>query len=609
MSNQSDGENSHSERDSTRDSREIQVPHTLPLSKQPDKGILKKKMPRSADDLMDLDSNGEEKRSSALEMIPLRSINRNSRLQERPISAENGELEHMLPQQPLSPHDYEDINDYVDPEGENEECLSCCSSDEKKDEDFLSGSDFDDDEDNTDAKDQETQTDQDSSSPVEVPRGLSTDSLEGAKSKIMKLKNINDLLRQIDEQFNSVLRQTNQGDLSPSNHSDELRGSETEADRQFPRNSFYKQSDIEEGYSPPHRSPVLSPTPGTQQESPRYSSDSPDALPSPGAGLSPILPTNPGDGPTPSTSGLKQHATSTPIPASQQPGNHLLPGPSSQGPSQPIIKVRPNPPPGGCINRTHPTRDSRPSSVRPPAPSAEYAKPVKSPKRGSPPSRLSPTGKRSPTGLQPATSTNRNTPPVSSGNVGHDSSPVSSINKNNSNMNNPGSFSSGRGSPARVESIANAIPYRGVKTSSPSTVPRSPPVVRHKTPETRPPGLHPDSDTKSPNPSTEGEEKCEQSGSTVPPSGSTPGKTSPKPPGLLHKLTHPSQFRKRATPSPNDGHSISEGYHSDKADPEDAIIVREIPGKKPTELPFLPNPSGAYTRAPGSPGSPEDINV
>lgn len=93
------------------------------------------------------------------------------------------------------------------------QCPSQCSCDsiEKK-----SLSDFDEDEPLSDgdelyARDVETQTDPESGMPTArrtMPRDTSSDSLGEAKNKIIKLKNINDLLRQIDEQFNNVLRQT-----------------------------------------------------------------------------------------------------------------------------------------------------------------------------------------------------------------------------------------------------------------------------------------------------------------------------------------------------------------------------------------------------------------
>jgi len=62
-------------------------------------------------------------------------------------------------------------------------------------------------------------------------------------SKLARLCNINELLRQIDEQFNSVLRATTvTADLSPTN-SEDFRGSETEADRAC--GEFYRQTDTE----------------------------------------------------------------------------------------------------------------------------------------------------------------------------------------------------------------------------------------------------------------------------------------------------------------------------------------------------------------------------
>ena len=75
----------------------------------------------------------------------------------------------------------------------------------------------------------ETQTDPES-------LASSVTSLFDPGEKMTRLCNINELLRQIDEQFNSVLRSASltlpdcTADLSPTN-SDDVRGSETEADR------------------------------------------------------------------------------------------------------------------------------------------------------------------------------------------------------------------------------------------------------------------------------------------------------------------------------------------------------------------------------------------
>jgi len=79
----------------------------------------------------------------------------------------------------------------------------------------------------------ETQTDPESMTS-------SMTSLFDPGEKMTRLCNINELLRQIDEQFNSVLRATSltlqdvPADLSPTN-SDDVRGSETEADRACPK--------------------------------------------------------------------------------------------------------------------------------------------------------------------------------------------------------------------------------------------------------------------------------------------------------------------------------------------------------------------------------------
>lgn len=72
----------------------------------------------------------------------------------------------------------------------------------------------------------ETQTD-----PESLASSLT--SVCDASDKMTRLCNINELLRQIDEQFNSVLHATSMSldtQLSPTN-SDDVRGSETEADR------------------------------------------------------------------------------------------------------------------------------------------------------------------------------------------------------------------------------------------------------------------------------------------------------------------------------------------------------------------------------------------
>jgi len=92
----------------------------------------------------------------------------------------------------------------------------------------------------------ETQTDPESLSSSVT--SLLDPSASAGNDKMTRLCNINELLRQIDEQFNSVLRSTSltltpdvtaadAPELSPTN-SDEPRGSETEADRACPSRSF-----------------------------------------------------------------------------------------------------------------------------------------------------------------------------------------------------------------------------------------------------------------------------------------------------------------------------------------------------------------------------------
>ena len=94
----------------------------------------------------------------------------------------------------------------------------------------------------------ETQTDPESMTS-------SITSLFDPGEKMTRLCNINELLRQIDEQFNSVLRATSltlpdvATELSPTN-SDDVRGSETEADRACPR--FFPQSGAVVIDSQPH---------------------------------------------------------------------------------------------------------------------------------------------------------------------------------------------------------------------------------------------------------------------------------------------------------------------------------------------------------------------
>lgn len=438
----SESEHSHKDRDST----EVKMSHTLPSRPPPEKGILKK-YPRSADDL---------ERSSLSEYEPLRHkrvpssprMGTKSRapyrypLPEIPrtADAESREMDCMLPKDdPIGFIDEDDMKG----DGASDENLSC-----------------------SECSDGEGSVHGQGAAKQSSPSRGSEDSIENTKNKIMKLKNINDLLKQIDEQFNSVLKQTTEdedGAPSPA-HSG---CSETEADRQFPRDSYYKQSDIENGYSPPHRSPVLSPN-QSQRGSSGDQVSSPDALPP----YSPIQL-------SPEGSSAPQRVMSP-----------------SRCPSSP-----PSVPHGGA---------RRKSSSKSP--------------RGSP--------------TQPDPS----------------ASPV-----------------------------VSAVPYRGIKTVS------SPPT-RHSPQDLKNPGS-PAPLSSSPSPKS--------------PKGIF-GRNSPK--SRTHALLDGYPFKKRGSP-PNDGFSNSEGYHSDKVECDDPIIIREIPLSKPAELRFTPDPSGAYTKAPGSPGSPEDIDV
>lgn len=104
-----------------------------------------------------------------------------------------------------------------------------------------------------DSRDQETQTDDvvtpESAAAVggvsSLARDESADSLQGTKNRINKLKNINDLLKQIDAQFNTVLQQTQNADLSPAS-SQATNCSETEADRQYGSQLFYRHGNAGE---------------------------------------------------------------------------------------------------------------------------------------------------------------------------------------------------------------------------------------------------------------------------------------------------------------------------------------------------------------------------
>ncbi|ELU17803.1 hypothetical protein CAPTEDRAFT_221935 [Capitella teleta] len=189
----SGSESEHSHRD--RDSVEIKLTQTLPITRPPpERGILKK-YPRSSDDLAETEPL-QRKRMPSSPRMGTRS---------------RGAYQVATPEVPST----DDPIEFIDDKGDGAS------------------------EDNMSSDDNETHAKEMVSSE---------DSIEGAKSKILKLKNINDLLKQIDDQFNSVLKQTEAPSPAHSGCS-----SEPEADRQFARDSFYKQSDNEDG--PPCEDP------------------------------------------------------------------------------------------------------------------------------------------------------------------------------------------------------------------------------------------------------------------------------------------------------------------------------------------------------------------
>ena len=139
---------------------------------------------------------------------------------------------HLGEREALVPKLYERIESA--PDFDNDSECTCSSIGERGSESDLDLSDLENDGGVNDSKDAETQTD-DVLTPdgacASLPLDKSVDSLQGTKNGIKKLKNINDLLKKIDEQFNTVLKQT-QNDLSPAS-SEETHCSDPEADRQF----------------------------------------------------------------------------------------------------------------------------------------------------------------------------------------------------------------------------------------------------------------------------------------------------------------------------------------------------------------------------------------
>ena len=479
--------------------------------------------------------------------------------------------------------DEEDCCSYSENGCDNfEVCSQCsCTSIEKKLS--LSGSevclsDLEYTEDYNDSKDVQTQTDE-LVSPSSVKSltssggGGGEDTLEGTKNRIKKLKNINDLLKQIDEQFNTVLKQTQQpSDCSPSPSEETNRHSETEADQEY-RDSYYKQSDNEEGTqtASSRSSYVSSCAPSVSKNGHRNSSrvcssniSSPDALPSPGCIVSPCGLGEKGqiddlaDG---YTVFLQRH--STPIN-----NKGKIPSPIEiQSPIGSDSKVKsPSSPRHSSPSRIPVLKSSRTGFN--PDKSSQKSSPVdQEPKSGGPqrtllssPSRI--LGKKQ-TGLNQFSS-----PWIPQGNGHGKTSPVSSPQ-----------------SPwGREDTLP--VPYRGAKTV-PGSIPSSPSKSKTKLDQTGTDRLSRSmSETAS---------KC---------SNNVPPKVPPR--GVLYQrqLTDPTLDGypiKRNCPT--DIHSLSEGYHSDRPDAEESVIVREIP-TKPSKL-YLKSPS----RNSKDVSSPEDIHV
>ena len=602
LGGQSETESEHSRGD--RDSTEVKVPQTLPLSQPPEKGILKKKYPHSLEDLTESSASERQPLHKSKESLHRSKENlHKSKEKKKRLTSSTGQLRSPLqlthdtswlrPLQeanrlkspaylefrsmvPLPPsRDVGTQGDMDEEEGIYEElCGSSCSSLDKKEYS---------DEDNEATGEQADSAKAFSEMSYEMPRDSSNDSLEGARNRIIKLKNINELLKQIDEQFNSVLQQTTQGDYSPTG-SEELRGSETEADRHYNRDSFYKQSDIEEGYSPPHRSPLLSPNPmGSDKRSSMVSTSdkrnsqltscsSPEPLPSPTGILSPIRHRSPPRFMSPIQEGMRLPSHSSPLSSpSQQSVN-------SQAQRRADIS--------GSPKRDSPARRSSPSRIpvrRGVSPSREG--------RGSRPGSTSPTecGGRV---CSPAGHRTRHT----SGSPGRHMTPTSSHT-------------------SLMEPPVTAVPYRGAKTGDTGSVPASPPVSRREdsalppSPQCQrahsidspPPGSphplhkpradHLGSPKRTPS-KVKGAEAANRHCSS--PEGNN-GKSSPAATGkagnpLLSEL-FPVQRRSLST----DGQSISEGYHSDRAD-SDSIIVRELPVERSDQLRATPHKRISYTK-------------
>ena len=223
-----------------RDSAELkQGSFTLPLAAAPERGILKKGMSHGS-------ISGTKSSQPARPLLAAASANVDS----LPSTEDDRNR-----QQLMSPTAGSVVSDAADSNGfefidEDGSCCSCSCDEveavgDQSSADGIKTSDCA----GTGGCSVETQTDPES-------LASSRTSLYDPGEKMTRLCNINELLRQIDEQFNSVLRATSMtlpdtaADLSPTN-SEDMRGSETEADRACL--SYFARSDAA-GAGQPHTS-------------------------------------------------------------------------------------------------------------------------------------------------------------------------------------------------------------------------------------------------------------------------------------------------------------------------------------------------------------------
>ena len=634
---------------------EMNMIQTLPLARPPDRGILKK-FPRSADDLLEMASSS------------LRGVSPRPALMTH-LHQLAGERQCLLRPTPM--RDASTQGNTLD-EGEYESLVSAQSGGES--------------ESSTDKKDDLTPSDDDSCcKPTPTPSPPDSGKEEGGKSddssgskksnhssgnqgppastektRRKRIKTIEDLIRQIDAQASSLAKQSSkdkagQGkrepSLSPSN-------SEAEADRQYPRGSFYHLSDCEEEKSPQNESPshqympkpmprlqrqynplqvdipqnvgpfsILSNLPShsnlslssrrfpsnsstltdrpTTPSSPREVYKSPpvaslfsktrssrSASPSqpplspggqstssklsvssrPSTNSSGNLSTRPpplfSGSPLQSSTGRRQSPTNpftgTPLQMRRSPELNLGAFPLQTMPPLPT-----NTPPNIHTppeRQTPPEKRSSPDRPpeRPPergSPSQGQRRPPLSVQGHTPEKKDSGVTKPSPLPRTTPVKPRMPSPKADCKNSDHESSPAQSRTASPVLHGSP----KNHGSPVRTYSPQpgsdgqhplTAIPYRGAKNITPG----SPPQNQNRSGES---SSDPD----------------------------TPKSSSPKPPPrnphYINKLTHPLldgyPFKASHHSLTPDVASNSEGYHSDKAEPDDSIILREIPVVKPDD--------------------------